>query len=305
MTTDAYRTSGYQCPVCTNATLREFDHRLVCDECNGMLIDGADFARSLHELDGGTDPLVASDDKPNTKTCPRCSGPTTSCTIAIGWLKLTERLMHCEKHGLWMPRDAMTAMYARASRRAHGNSGLNRTYGGAGGGPPPLAFSGTYNSAINSIQGAFGSGPATAGLAIGNWHLSRPQVHTLFVSAHKDRTLGCPSCKDTKLEFNGDRWTCATCAGCFVEDAALAAMVMEMTNQPWVVPEVKGGPGDRNCPVCETAMIVEVLEAVTIDRCPPHGVWFDDTELQAALHHASAEPTGLGGWIKQLFLREK
>ena len=48
-------------------------------------------------------------------------------------------------------------------------------------------------------------------------------------------------------------------------------------------------------------MIVELLEGVTIDRCAGHGVWFDDSELQAALHHASAEPTGLGGWIKQLF----
>jgi Zn-finger nucleic acid-binding protein len=51
-------------------------------------------------------------------------------------------------------------------------------------------------------------------------------------------------------------------------------------------------------------MVVEVLEAVTIDRCSPHGVWFDEAELQTALHHAS-EPhrSGVGSWVKQLFHR--
>jgi hypothetical protein len=147
------------------------------------------------------------------------------------------------------------------------------------------------------------SNPATAGLAIGNWRAQRPMVHTLFVSAHKDRRLGCPSCKETALDYEGDRWPCQTCAGAFVENEALAAMITEMSQKPWEPPAISGGPGERACPICKALMIVEVLEAVTIDRCAAHGVWFDDTELQTALHHAGGEPTGLGGWLKQLFHR--
>lgn len=172
--------------------------------------------------------------------------------------------------------------------------------------PTPYSGSGSggMSGAMSSIARAFGSGPASAKLAIGQWRSDRPRVHTLFVSAHKDKTLGCPACKETKLDFAGDRWACTTCLGCFVEDAALAAMVMEMTNAPWEVPPVAGAGSDRPCPVCAKLMVVEVLEAVTIDRCSPHGVWFDDTELQTALQHAS-EPKGggVGSWVKRLFHR--
>jgi Zn-finger nucleic acid-binding protein len=124
----------------------------------------------------------------------------------------------------------------------------------------------------------------------------------LFVSAYKERTLGCPSCKDTKLSFQGDLWACATCNGCFVEDAALTAMVSEMSRQPWQPPPAKGGLGERVCPVCEKRMVVEVLEAVTIDRCEGHGVYFDPDELQTALAHA-AEPQQVTSWVQRLFHR--
>jgi ribosomal protein L37AE/L43A len=298
---DVYRTAGFQCPTCSNAALREYDGRLICDECSGMLIEDADFATSIHELDDGSEPLAVSDPQPSTSACPECKAPMTTCKLAVGAMNLRGRFLRCPKDGLWVPRPAMTATFARASRAAHGPSG--RPVGAATLGGFPLGASGGAGGAMNSIRGAFGAGPATAGLAIGNWHASRPRVHTLFVSAHKDRSLDCPACTETKLEFRGDRWTCLACAGSFVEDEALAAMVMEMSNQPWEVPHVTGSPGTRHCPLCEQAMIVEKLEGVTIDRCAPHGVWFDDAELQSALGHASAAPAGLGNWIKQLFHR--
>lgn len=300
---DAYRTSGFQCPSCENAPLREFSGRLVCDECNGMLIEADDFAASIHELDGKTDPLAVSDEQPTTSACPKCARAMTACHVAIGRLKLKGELKRCDRDGLWVPRDTMTAAFARASRSVAGHGS-----GGARGGVSAPAGSnsgaGGMSGAMGSISNAFGGGaPASGRLAIGNWRSERPRVHTLFVSAHQDKTLGCPVCKETKLAFVGDRWACSTCDGCFVEDAALAAMVMEMTNAPWEVPPVTGAGSDRKCPVCTSPMRVEVLEAVTIDRCSPHGVWFDDTELQTALHHASAPPSGVGSWIKQLFHR--
>jgi Zn-finger nucleic acid-binding protein len=310
---DVYRTSaGGSCPDCSNPALREFETRLVCDECAGMLLELDELATSVHELDGDADPATVSEPTPTQKKCPRCAKEMQEVHVEIGKLDLKTRLLHCDTHGVWMPREVMTAVFARASRRAHAGRAAGRTYGGVsggggggGGGVPSYFGHGGMNAAMSSIASAFGhGGPASSALAISNWGASRPRVHTLFVSAHKGKTLGCPACKDTKLQYEGERWTCSTCAGCFVEDAALTAMVMEMTNTPWTVPDVKGGPGDRNCPVCETPMIVEVLEAVTIDRCKAHGVWFDDTELQSALHHASTPDSGgVGSWLKQLFRR--
>ena len=309
--TDAYRTSGFTCPSCSNATLREFQHRLVCDECNGMLIEVADFVASVHELDGSSDPLELHDVQPATTACPRCRDAMTTCTLGLGTLKLGGQFLHCTRDGIWFPRDAMTAVFARVSRRGGfrggviGSGGVRgpASSGGASVANMPSGHGG-MSGAMAGIQNAFGAGtPASSGLAISQWHDRRPRVHTLFVSAHKDRRLGCPVCNETALEYRGDRWACGTCAGAFVETAALAAMITEMSRQPWDAPMVSGAPGERVCPICRTPMLVEVLEAVTIDRCGVHGVWFDDHELQTALHHASAEPVGLGGWLKQLFHR--
>jgi ribosomal protein S27AE len=314
--TDAYRTSAFACPRCSNSALREFHDRLVCDECNGMLISLDDITESIHELDGSKDKLDITDGKAADKRCPRCSLAMAPCTIKLGEMTVYGQFLHCAAHGLWFPRDAMTALFARVSRRggfrgmgAVAGVGGGLGTGGRGGNDSsvianmPSGHSG-MSGAMASINQAFSSGgPASAGLAISNWQSRRPRVHTLFVSAHKDRKLGCPSCKEAALAYLGDRWACSTCAGSFVENAALAAMVEEMAQKPWAVPAVSGAPGERACPICKAPMLVEVLEAVTIDRCGQHGVWFDDTELQTALHHASAEPHGIGSWLRQLFLR--
>ncbi len=293
---DVYRTSGFQCPSCPSSPLREFGRRLVCDECNGMMIEADDFAASIHELDGGTEPLEIADPQPQAKACPRCTREMSSCTLAIGKLSLKGRFMRCDRDGVWMPRESMTAVFARASHRPRtGGFSIAREVPGTGDG-------GGIADAMNGIDNAFGS-PASKRLAISQWRDARPRVHTLFVSAYKDRRLGCPVCKETRLLYHGDRWSCGTCSGSFVENAALTAMVEEMTAQPWEIPALSGAGSDRHCPVCTELMTVEVLEAVTIDRCAPHGVWFDDSELQTALHHASSPDRGVGSWIKQLFHR--
>jgi ribosomal protein L37AE/L43A len=298
-----YRTSGRACPTCDNPALREFGERLVCDECSGMLLTAEDLAKSINELDGRTDVTAISDEEPGGKRCPRCDGELELATVGVGKMRLYGRLFHCAKDGVWVPQPVLAGAFALASRRSHAGSAHNtRAYGGVSGGSAMPGVSGSTIGAMNSVASAFGRGSATSGLAISHWYESRPRVHTLFVSAFKDRTLGCPACKDTRLEFRGDRWACDACGGCFVEDAALSAMVMEMTNQPWEVPAIKGGPGERACPVCKEPMLVEVLEAVTIDRCAGHGVYFDPDELQTALAHA-AEPHHVGSLLKRLFHR--
>jgi Zn-finger nucleic acid-binding protein len=157
------------------------------------------------------------------------------------------------------------------------------------------------SGAMAGIASAFGGGgPASGGLAISHWKQHRPRAHTLFVSAHKDVKLDCPACR-VPLAYHGDRWACGTCRGLFVENEALVALVREMALAPWELPALAGRPGDRACPICKTPLIVEVLEGVTIDRCDVHGVWFDDRELEQALHHSSAPPDGLVAWLKRLF----
>lgn len=298
---DAYRTSGFACPSCADASLREFHDRLVCDECNGMLLVDDDLAASVQELTREPAPVTVANAVPSDKSCPRCTRPMSVVDVTIGDLRSPRGHLRCDQHGTWFPRDALSNVFARASRRtrglisSHGGVVSGRAFGSMG--------SGGMSGAMDSIARAYGSGPASSRLAISQWGDSRPRTHTLFVSAFKDRTLGCPVCKEKKLSFAGDRWSCTTCAGSFVEDAALAAMVSEMTNSPWDVPPVTGAGSDRACPACGTLMVVEVLEAVTIDRCAGHGVWFDEDELQTALHHATEPKDGVGSWVKRLFHR--
>jgi hypothetical protein len=279
-----------------------------------MQLEIEDFAESIREIDGSKDPLAVQNFEPAGKPCPQCMRDMTRATLEIGGHALGGVFLHCTTHGLWVPRDAMTAAFARASRRG-GFRGRGATTGARGFGGPttpadtasfvanmPSAHSG-MSGAIASIASAFAPGaPASSGLAISHWEARRPRAHTLFVSAHRDRQLACPACKTT-LAYQGDRWACTGCAGLFVESEALVAMIREMALVPWEMPVVTGSPGERRCPICSTAMQVELLEGVAIDRCASHGVWFDDHELEATLHHASAPPTGLGAWLRRLFGR--
>jgi Zn-finger nucleic acid-binding protein len=313
--TDVYRTSPFTCPVCTTSSLREYQDRLVCDECNGMLIDTEDLRMSVGEIDGSSDTLELVDEQRSASTaCPQCHHPMSWCALQLGDMKIDGTFLRCDRDGVWFPRDAMTALFARVSRRggfrglgAVGRAPASRSTGGNRN--PATSFVANMPSADSGMSAAMASiqfgagGPASGALAIGQRQSRRPRVHALFVSAHKDRRLGCPSCKEAELHYQGERWECAACAGTFVETAALTAMIEEMSQQPWDAPAVYGAPGDRACPICSTAMVVEVLEAVTVDRCSTHGVWFDDTELQAALHHASSGAGGIGAWLKRLFHR--
>lgn len=311
--TDAYRSSAYPCPVCANASLREFHARLVCDECRGMQLATDDFVDSIREIDGSQDPLETRDTGASDKRCPQCSAMMTPCALSLGSLTVGD-LLRCATHGIWVSRDTMASAYARASRRGgfrgRGTTGSARSRIGAGPSSDagsfvanmPSAHSG-MSGAMAGIANAFGGGAsASSGLAISNWQKYSPRAHTLFVSAHKDLALACPACR-APLAYQGDRWSCATCRGVFVENEALVAMIREMALAPWELPALTGKPGDRACPICTTPMNIEQLKGPTIDRCDVHGVWFDDAELEQTLHHASAPPSGIGAWLARLFGR--
>jgi Zn-finger nucleic acid-binding protein len=110
----------------------------------------------------------------------------------------------------------------------------------------------------------------------------------------------CPQCR-ASLELHHNLWQCASCDGVFVETAALEAMAADLTKEPWQLPAATGPAGARPCPACSAAMIVEPFAAVAIDRCDPHGVWFDHGELASALADIAEPPsTGLAAWISRV-----
>jgi len=100
------------------APLREFNKRLVCDKCEGMMLAIDDYAGSLRDIDLSASVLVVSDTKAETAKCPRCDQAMQSCLLVYGDRKLKERYLVCERDGVWVSSDNMLAAYARVSRAA-------------------------------------------------------------------------------------------------------------------------------------------------------------------------------------------
>jgi hypothetical protein len=286
--TDVYRNSAIACPNCPGASLREFQQRYVCDECEGLLIGFDDFIAACADLSGDLGTLAYRDDVPTTKPCPLCERALTGCKVTLAGnetFKLKDDFLRCDRHGLWCGGGVLTRTFARVRRHTY-NSSNRRPHATAMDGLPDRSYE-----------------PATAGLAIGNWHRRRrARTKTLTpINAYADRELACPACR-TRLSFMGDRWGCGACAGMFVENAALVDMVSDIAKAPWQLPPVTGALGARTCPVCSKALVTEKLERLEIDRCATHGIWFDGGELAASLERASgAFDTGLGAWLKRLF----
>ncbi|HTR50641.1 MAG TPA: hypothetical protein VMJ10_08035 [Kofleriaceae bacterium] len=300
-----YRESETRCPTCSNP-LRDYERRLICDHCNAMLITIDDFAKAVGELDGTSPQAVTSDEHACDVPCPRCGGPATLCRLAIGPTAMPNRYIRCPAHGVWMPQQDMAAVFARVSRRAHFGAGYNRSYGGVGGNQVQPGTTGGLAGAMSSISDAFGSGaPATSALGI---HSGRgiSHVHTVFVSSYKNRALTCPVCAQTPLAYEGDRWSCPSCGGAFVETAALIGMVEDITGRPYELHTASTALAKHGCPLCGEPMVIDHLEGRPVARCTPHGVWFDAHVLAAVLEHAGApDAHAHTSWLGRLFHRQK
>ena len=91
-----------------------------------------------------------------------------------------------------------------------------------------------------------------------------------------DTTLRCPRCHQA-LERAHDIHVCRACRGGFVADTVLYQMVAahpgaEVRYRP------RGGQ-TLACPGCAGEMLAVAIEDVPVDRCVPHGLWFDADEL--------------------------
>ena len=98
--------------------------------------------------------------------------------------------------------------------------------------------------------------------------------------------MNCPACQK-HLEQAGRTWKCESCDGAWVESEVLVPMLEQsastLVELPW-----KPGAEDhvRRCPECAKVMESVKLGTVALDRCEPHGVWFDAQELAALLKQA-------------------
>ncbi len=109
---------------------------------------------------------------------------------------------------------------------------------------------------------------------------------------YRDSFPACPICSvelaDT-VSYRG----CPSCRGVFVTEEVLTSMVQEMhrggaETEP-LLWETGFGP-TRSCPDCKKPMRSHVLENITVERCPDHGVWLDNRELPQVLLNAAARP---------------
>ncbi len=98
--------------------------------------------------------------------------------------------------------------------------------------------------------------------------------------------MNCPVCK-TPLTQAGVTQRCDTCEGAWVDGDALVPL-LEQSASTLVELAWKPNTEDhvRACPRCGANMHTVMLGTVALDRCEPHGVWFDAKELADVLGQA-------------------
>ncbi|HEY5922021.1 MAG TPA: zf-TFIIB domain-containing protein [Kofleriaceae bacterium] len=283
---EPYRTTGWRCPQCPEMPLREFQARLICDECQGMLIEEDDLVAACSDLVSEALTIAFSDVARTASACPHCERPLDSCVVTFAPIHVTADVLRCDRHGLWFKGGVLAAVFALLGRKKTGLIGYPQYSD-----PISIVLEGRHR-------------PATSGLRIGEWR-TRPRRRepTLTpINAYRDQPLPCPVCKTTELKFYGDRYACAQCTGTFVQNAAFEAMAMDISHELFQLPPPAGSPGARACPVCTEAMLADQLDGVELDRCAAHGIWFDANELSAALARASGQfDTGWRAWLRRVF----
>jgi Zn-finger nucleic acid-binding protein len=100
--------------------------------------------------------------------------------------------------------------------------------------------------------------------------------------------MDCPTC-NVALELAGRTFKCERCDGAWVRAEVLVPLLEQRASLlvalPWQ-PNIEDHV--RACPECERAMEAVKLGTVALDRCEPHGVWFDAKELAALLKQAKS-----------------
>ncbi len=134
--------------------------------------------------------------------------------------------------------------------------------------------------------------PASARRAAGDSPMLPPKSRALAAPVVGEMAPRCPE-DASELEVRGDAHACPSCGGLFVPSPAAARIDEEPErfsglDTSAAPAEAAGRPatGYRRCPVCSTMMSrfnYGKVSGVLVDRCPAHGVWFDQGELTAVL----------------------
>lgn len=107
-------------------------------------------------------------------------------------------------------------------------------------------------------------------------------------SPFRTAPLACPRCPSSSLGAGALR-TCEACQGAWVPEDALHERVSDMqADLPQLAWRHTPSRPSRPCPECRRMMIAHELFGVPVDRCRPHGVWFDGGELAEVLHRSAA-----------------
>lgn len=98
--------------------------------------------------------------------------------------------------------------------------------------------------------------------------------------------MKCPSC-GASLEQAGRTFKCEKCDGAWVKAEVLVPLLEQsasaLVSLPW---QPNTEDHVRACPECSMNMQTVKLGSVALDRCEPHGVWFDAKELGDLLGQA-------------------
>src|SRR4051794_38186320 len=135
---DPYRDTELACPACTRP-LREFQHRLVCDACNGIMVSLADLAAAVEDLTSVAPSFEWEHEHPSKRACPQCRAPMIAGRIVLHLEDDTEHprpeLDHCATHGVWFDHEKLAKVLEKVAGKGHGSKVVAKPAGRRDGDP--------------------------------------------------------------------------------------------------------------------------------------------------------------------------
>ena len=120
---DPYRDRQLACPACEKP-LREYQQRLVCDACNGIMVSVADLAAAIEDLTSVVPELGWDHVQPGKRACPACRATMTACKIVIllegETIHPKPELDRCDAHGVWFDHAELAKVLEKVAGKGHG-----------------------------------------------------------------------------------------------------------------------------------------------------------------------------------------
>jgi hypothetical protein len=132
---DPYRDAELVCPACMRP-LREFQRRLVCDACNGIMVSLADLAAAIEDLTSVAPTFEWEHEHESKRRCPRCSIGMIAGRITLHIEDDTEHprpeLDHCATHGVWFDHEKLAKVLEKVAGKGHGSKVVAKSIGRVG-----------------------------------------------------------------------------------------------------------------------------------------------------------------------------